>query len=197
MYMGIMVTDMLNDVNMHTESLHGYSIRMPKSTQVFRLQHVNRDNRPDSVPNFGLTKNGFAGRDWSKARNELANRAFLTEKPSKKAGSLVPTEYLSDVRDSQPGALQAQSVPLERELWNSKNYRLFLQARRRLLANAMNKFIASWVDGEPPPIETSVRQLMEADESDSLEFKSNLRWDHKGVLPLVRWASGHAGRLSG
>ncbi len=56
MYMGIMVTDMLNHVKMDTESLHGYSIRMPKSTRVFRLQHVNRDNRPDSVPNFGLIR---------------------------------------------------------------------------------------------------------------------------------------------
>ncbi len=60
MYMGIMVTDMLNDVKMHTESSHGYSIRMPKSTQVFRLQHVNRDNRPDSVPNFGLTQSNIS-----------------------------------------------------------------------------------------------------------------------------------------
>ncbi len=74
MYMGIMVTDMLNHVNMHTESLHGYSIRMPKSTRVFRLQHVNRDNRPDSAPNFGLSAENEALQRQSERLDVLATR---------------------------------------------------------------------------------------------------------------------------
>ena len=78
----------------------------------------------------------------------------------------------------QPGSLHAQSVPLNRELWNPERFFDFLAARRRLLAEAINTFIADWIPDAPDKTdEQGVRSLMAKGESDTVEFKSSLRWD--------------------
>ena len=67
------------------------------------------------------------------------------------------------------------------EVWKPERFLDFLAARRRLLANAINDFIESWM----PEAETSgmdeygVRRLMSEGECDSIEFKSSLRWDRR------------------
>ena len=83
------------------------------------------------------------------------------------------------MQEHQPGALKAQSVPMDRELWKPERFLDFLAARRRLLAEAMNEFIASWIpEIEPGAVdEDGVRRLMAEDEGENLEFKSSLRWD--------------------
>ena len=133
------------------------------------------------VPKAVLRKAGFDGDADRKIINELANRAFLTQKANRTISSTTPDKYLPEVEDTQPGALRAQCVPMDRTLWNPENYIEFLAARRHLLAEAMNEFIASWapVDVADPTDEAAVRQRMTAGESDKLEFKSSLRWDLK------------------
>ena len=130
-------------------------------------------------PKAILKKAGFDGSADRRIINELANRAFLTQKANRLISSTPPDKYLSEVEDSQPGALRAQRVPMDRTLWDPENYLEFLAARRHLLAEAMNEFIANWapVDGADPTDEAAVLQRMAAGESDTLEFKSSLRWD--------------------
>ena len=132
-------------------------------------------------PKAVLGKAGYDGTVDKKVINELANRAFLTQKANRTIASTPPDKYLPEVEDNQPGALRAQCVPMDRTLWNPESYPDFLAARRHLLAQAMNKFLDSWAptDTDDPNDEAAVRQRMAAGESDTLEFKSSLRWDKK------------------
>ena len=111
--------------------------------------------------------------------NAVANRAILSEKPSLAHRRASPAHYFPEVEETQPGALRAQSVPLNRDLWTPERFFDFLKARRRLLAKAMNEFIESW----NPEIEADVmdehgvRHLIACGETQGVEFKSSLRWD--------------------
>ncbi len=128
-----------------------------------------------------LKKAELQGDVDSKLTNELANRAFLTQRADKKERRSAPSEYLPEVEKNQPGALRTQAVPMDRELWRPENYTDFLGARRRLLAEEMNEFVAGWLpdDTTDGTDEQTVRGLMSGGESQTLEFKSSLRWDRR------------------
>ncbi len=119
------------------------------------------------------------GIDDSQRYNAVANRASLGQ-PAPKEHRVSPAEYLPKVDVQQPGSLHAQSVPLDRELWNPERFFDFLAARRRLLAEAINTFIADWIPDSPDKTdEQGVRSLMAKGEDDTVEFKSSLRWDRR------------------
>ena len=128
-----------------------------------------------------LEKAGFDRRADRKLINELANRAALAREPDPKRAGVPPNECLPEVEENQPGALRAQSVPMDRQLWNPERYEDFLAARRRILAQAMNEFIAGWAPQDAASLadESLVRRLMAAGENDRVEFKSSLRWDRR------------------
>ena len=152
-------------------------------------------------PRRVLEKAGFS--DPART-NAVANRALLElPAPSEHRGS-SPAEYLPDVEENQPGALRAQSVPMDRTLWQPEHFLDFLAARRHLLAEAMNEFIARWLPEKEADPERHVRDLIAAGESETLEFKSSLRWDRredrvnkklKGVM--VKTVAGFLNAASG
>ena len=128
-----------------------------------------------------LKKAGFDRGADRKLINELANRAALAREPDPKRAGVPPNEYLPEVEENQPGALRAQSVPMDRQLWDPERYEDFLAARRRILAQAMNEFIESQAPRDAASLvdESLVRRLMAAGENDRVEFKSSLRWDRR------------------
>ncbi len=132
-------------------------------------------------PKKVLHQAGLDSRRDRKTINEVANRAFLTQRVNRQLAAKPPAAYLHEVEENQPGALRAQSVPMDRELWEPENYADFVASRRQLLAHAMNEFIGSWVpeDGEDETDESAVRRRMAAGENETLEFKSSLRWDRR------------------
>ncbi|MCY4659244.1 MAG: DUF262 domain-containing protein [Acidobacteria bacterium] len=111
--------------------------------------------------------------------NAVANRALLGQPAPKEHRGASPAEYLPEVNEFQPGALRAQSVPMDRELWQPERFLDFLSARRRLLAEAMNEFIAGWLPEAEVDPEQNVRALIAGNEGETLEFKSSLRWDRR------------------
>ncbi len=122
----------------------------------------------------------FDSADDFKIINELANRAYLVGKPDAKFLKQAPNAYLPEVDEQQPGALRAQCIPMDRDLWSPDRFLDFLAARRLLLAQAMNEFLAAWLPVTDAEIdETWVRRHISAGESETLEFKSSLRWDRK------------------
>ena len=127
-------------------------------------------------PKKVLKKAGFS--DATRI-NAVASRALLGQPAPKEQGGASPVEYLPEVNEYQPGALRAQSVPMDRELWQPERFLDFLSARRRLLAEAMNKFIARWLPQAEADPEQHVRGLIAAGESETLEFKASLRWDRR------------------
>ena len=121
------------------------------------------------------------GFDESLRINAVANRAVLGQHAPKEHRQSSPSEYLPEIEKNQPGALKAQSVPMDRELWKPERFLDFMAARRRLLAGAINAFIASWIpEAESGTIdEQGVRSLMAQGEGRNVEFKSSLRWDRR------------------
>ena len=111
--------------------------------------------------------------------NAVANRALLGQPAPREYRGASPAEYLPEVEEFQPGALRAQSVPMDRALWRPERFLDFLAARRRLLAEAMNEFIAGWLPDREVDPEQHVRALIAGGEGEKLEFKSSLRWDHR------------------
>lgn len=128
-----------------------------------------------------LKKLGYTPKEFGRMRNEVANRAFLTQQANRKISASAPSDYLADIADQRPDALMAQSIPMNRDLWTGENFELFLAERRKLLAKAMNEYLDSLI---PPDLEVGKRsselvELLKQDESAQLEFKSSMRWDIK------------------
>ena len=121
-----------------------------------------------------------AGFNDTRRINAVANRALLEQPAPKEYRGASPAEYLPEVEEHQPSALRAQSVPMDRALWRPERFLDFLAGRRHLLAEAMNEFIAGWLPEDTDPNgEQGVRRLIAGGESETLEFKSSLRWDHR------------------
>lgn len=74
--------------------------------------------------------------------NEIANMAFITGRTNQRLSRKPPDEYFRGIISERgEAALHAQLIPVDRELWKVENYRSFLQERRKMLADAVNKFI--------------------------------------------------------
>jgi hypothetical protein len=128
-------------------------------------------------PKGVLYESGYDSSADRKIVNEVANRAYLTQKANRKILATPPEAYLPTVQKLHPGALQAQSVPMNPELWKVENYREFLAERAKQLAVSINGFLESLI-----PAETTISsgshlpELIAQGESDKLEFKASLRW---------------------
>jgi hypothetical protein len=71
-------------------------------------------------------------------RDEMANIAFLSAKANRKIQAKPPKVYLEDIAANDGRRLEAQFVPMERNLWGLDRFEDFLAERRRRLADAMN-----------------------------------------------------------
>lgn len=127
-------------------------------------------------PRSVLTRVGF---NDSTRINEIANRVFLAQQPTREIRRSSPADYLPNVDERHSDSLRAQSVPIDPYLWDPEHFPDFLVARRRLLAKAINDFIATWIPdvGSGENDEYEVRRLIAGGENESIEFKSSLRWD--------------------
>lgn len=73
--------------------------------------------------------------------NAVANFCFLTKETNLKIGARLPSDYFREIRDESPDALESQWIPKDEELWEIENYPRFLEARRELLADAVNALL--------------------------------------------------------
>ena len=109
--------------------------------------------------------------------NEIANRAFLTAETNQELSNSPPEEYLPLVETKYPGALVKQFIPMDPQLWRVDRYADFLDARRQLVGQRINDFMASLIE-EPEIVHLRpVTELVALGESATLEFKSTLQWD--------------------
>lgn len=53
-----------------------------------------------------------------------------------------PSLYLAETADQHPGRLEAQSIPMDRDLWKVERFQDVLAARRQSLAAAVSELIA-------------------------------------------------------
>lgn len=86
--------------------------------------------------------------------NALANFCFLTQESNRIIWYSDPSEYLAEVADKNPGALESQWIPVDPELWKVEKYNEFLKARRELLAEAANKLLNGLRTGPHDDLDT-------------------------------------------
>jgi hypothetical protein len=111
--------------------------------------------------------------------NQVANIAFLTQKANLKIASKEPSKYMPLVEEKFPGVLRQQHVPMQEEVWHIDQYLDFLEQRRKLMARSMNGFLSKLgAEGEDAGERVGIESLLQASESQRLEFKSSLRWDY-------------------
>jgi hypothetical protein len=115
--------------------------------------------------------------------NEIANLAFISGGPNRSLGNKTPDVYLPPIvekRGSQ--ALEAQCIPENPELWKIEHFRQFLEARRKLLAEAVNRFLDA-VISEGSSGASDVVTLIAAGEGDVLELKETARFNVRTGQP--------------
>ena len=110
---------------------------------------------------------------------ELTNRAFLTQVANRGKAAAQAADYLAEVKQKFPKALELQCIPEDPELWKIENYEQFLEERRKMLAKNLNGFLNKITATEETVAPVSLEDLIAEGESDELEFKSTLRWDVK------------------
>lgn len=110
---------------------------------------------------------------------ELTNRAILTQVANRTKSATTAADYLADVKRDFPKALALQCIPEDESLWQHERFEDFLIERRRLLADALNKFVEDITVTIEVAVPASIEEVIAEGESDGLEFKSSLRWDYK------------------
>ena len=130
-------------------------------------------------PQSALYKSGYSSDSHLDRQmvNAIANRAFLSGQTNQSIGGRLPEDYLPEVEESYPGALEGQFIPLDSQLWKLHRYRDFLAARRELLANGLNRMFHTLISEEEPSRTRPLSDLINMGEGISLEFKSTLQWD--------------------
>lgn len=110
--------------------------------------------------------------------NSLVNITFVSDHLNKrKIGAKAPSQYIADFQDENSQidkALQTHFIALGGFGIESNDYETFLQARARLIYQELKSRIDL---SHKEPANEEVQELILAGESDTVEFKSTLRYD--------------------
>jgi len=110
--------------------------------------------------------------------NSLVNITFVSDHLNKrKIGAKAPSQYIADFRDENSQinkALQTHFIDLEGFGIESNDYETFLQARAKLIYQELKSRIDL---SHKEPANEEVQELILSGESDTVEFKSTLRYD--------------------
>jgi hypothetical protein len=116
--------------------------------------------------------------------NAIANMAFLDWAENSKISGSAPAVYWPVMIQALGGdrlkrQIRMHALPVG---WEQLDYATFLERRRNLMAKVVRDgFETLWSDDKPQP-ETSIQELIDAGESDTLEFKSTARVNlHTGL----------------
>jgi hypothetical protein len=111
--------------------------------------------------------------------NAIANMAFLDWAENAKISDRSPLDYWPVMSEAVPAVrlkrqVQPHALPVG---WEQLDYTTFLDRRRALIAKVVREgFATLWGDRGPGP-DASVEDLIEAGESQTIEFKSTARWN--------------------
>lgn len=80
--------------------------------------------------------------------NEIGNLAFIAGRTNQRIGRKPPEVYFPQVIERRGEAgLACQLIPLDSEMRKVSSYRAFLEQRRQMLADAMNRHLLKTLDG--------------------------------------------------
>jgi hypothetical protein len=130
-------------------------------------------------PYSALRDNGYPVENKFKYAfaQELTNRAILTAVENRSKSASAAYDYLTNAMQNFPGALEKQCIPQNPELWRIENFEKFLDERRTLLSEALNRFLMGITETKSVETLLSIEDLIAEGEHEELEFKASLRWD--------------------
>ncbi len=129
-----------------------YAARLSKLLAILDIElHVEEVTGADKtievvVDIFNRVNSG--GTKLSKGDLALANFCFLTKDTNFSISDRLPEEYFPEVEKAHPGALSSQWIPMDPELWKIENFLDFLEARKKLLAEAVNERLKELLHGD-------------------------------------------------
>ncbi len=123
--------------------------------------------------------------------NALANFCFLTKDTNLDISDRLPEEYFQKVDEAHPGALASQWIPSDPTLWKIENFPAFLEARKKLLAEEVNRRMEDllhgdnrWIAGPAaPPVALAVVPGGITSEDEESELESVNVWMEERGLP--------------
>jgi hypothetical protein len=108
--------------------------------------------------------------------NAIANFCFLTKDSDVAIGKRTPEEYFAEMEVKNPGVLASQWIPSDPDLWRADRYLDFLAARRKLLADSAQSFLAELRTGvtAAEAVELQPVQVVadDADDARSVQVKA-------------------------
>ncbi len=141
--------DELDDANWRNPLFHIIYATIKKnqakdwfSGVVLSKNAIGKDNEIQThhiFPKKILKEAGISRKD----QDEIANLAFLNAKPNRNIAATSPEEYLKEITNNNPERLIAQYIPMDPVLWKVENYQKFLETRREMLAEAVNKLLVA------------------------------------------------------
>ncbi|HUD10163.1 MAG TPA: hypothetical protein VMR28_00655 [Candidatus Saccharimonadales bacterium] len=91
----------------------------------------------------GSIKSDLAAK--KKMINEIANFGFLSKRGNLIKTNEAPEKYLPRLlKNKGPKVIKSHLIPADEKLWNLKNYKLFIEARRKLIASEINKLLKGY-----------------------------------------------------
>lgn len=123
------------------------------------LGKLNRLNVHHIFPKALLYGHGYTQSEV----NALANFCFLTQDTNLDISNTPPSKYFPEVESAFPGALRSQWIPMDESLWKTENYLNFLEARRKLLADAANGFLNSLLASDSVEMEEVSTEVSEGE----------------------------------
>jgi hypothetical protein len=137
--------------------------------------------------------------------NALANFCFLTKDTNLDIRDRLPEEYFPEVERAHPGALASQWIPVDQALWKVDRFRDFLEARKALLANELNRTMEEllhgdigWLAGSAPvPMPSMAVSGGITSEAEAAELEALNDWVASKGLPRGQVAYDFADPASG
>ncbi|TAU15474.1 DUF262 domain-containing protein [Rhizobium ruizarguesonis] len=123
--------------------------------------------------------------------NALANFCFLTKDTNLRISDRLPEEYFPEIEKDHPGALASQWIPEDPKLWKIENFRAFLEERKKLLAQEVNRRMEEllhgdlrWLEGPAAPVsvEAPVAGGITSEEEEQ-QVEALNRWMNEHGLP--------------
>ncbi len=128
-----------------------------------------------------LKRNGYDMNNRIKYQlaQEITNRAVLTSVANRSKSAENADSYLTQVRDQFPDSLKLQCIPENENLWKLENFELFLQERRKLLADQLNEYLENITETSQDDLKMDLYEMITSGENNLVEFKTTLRYDMK------------------
>ena len=133
-------------------------------------------------PSKVLRQNGYGRGNRIKyaLAQEFTNRAILTQVANRRKSAKLAEDYLKEIKEKSPEALDKQCIPQDESLWKIENYEEFLVARRKILAENLNKYLDNLAEEKEEEYgSATLEEMISEGENEELEFKSSLRWDYE------------------